>query len=267
MVRFTNAEDPADFAERLGAARERIAKFKIPAHIWFRSEPLPKTAEPAGPPAAETPCGGSHPAAPAPPPPAPPAPSLEERLGARLPVWIGAVALALAGAFLVKYSLDQGWIGPVVRVTLAVLFGSCLLGAGEWMRRSSGTIAQGLSAAGVAVLFSAFLAAVHLYHLIPPELGFLLMAATTALAVVLSLRHGPMVALIGLLGGMLTPYLIRLAEPRPWGLFGYLLLVEAGLLAVSRRRGWPGTRSCTCSRGSARRRSRLRSRRRGSART
>lgn len=165
--------------------------------------------------------------------------SLEERLGARLPVWIGSITLALAGAFLVKYSFDRGWFSPTLRVLLGVLFGVVLLGAGEWMRRSSAHIAQGLSAAGVADLYACFLAGIHLYGIIQPGVGFGLMALTTAVAVVLSLRQGIMVALIGMIGGFLTPYLVRTGEPDVRGLFGYLLLLQVGLLVVARRRDWP----------------------------
>jgi uncharacterized membrane protein len=172
--------------------------------------------------------------------PAAPKISFEERIGARLPVWIGALALALAGAFLVKYSFDRGWLSPTVRVILGVAFGVVLLAAGERLRRTVSTarIAQGLSAAGIADLFACFLAGVQLYGLIPPWAGFALMALTTAVAVVLSLRQGPMVALIGLFGGFVTPYLIRTGDPNAPGLFAYLLLLQAGLLAVAWRRGW-----------------------------
>ncbi len=38
--------------------------------------------------------------------------SLEETLSTRLPVWIAALAIALGAAYGVKYSFDQGWIGP-----------------------------------------------------------------------------------------------------------------------------------------------------------
>ncbi|HEV8238509.1 MAG TPA: DUF2339 domain-containing protein [Thermoanaerobaculia bacterium] len=173
-----------------------------------------------------------------PPPPTPPARSLEERLGARLPVWIGAIALVLAAAFLVKYSVDQGWIGPTVRVTLGALFGIVLLAGGELLRRSTAPVAQGLTAAGIAVLFVVELAAVHLYHLIGPAAGFALLALTTATAVTLALRHGPIVALLGLVGGFLTPVLVSTGQPNARLLFAYLALLQAGLLAVSRRRGW-----------------------------
>jgi uncharacterized membrane protein len=163
---------------------------------------------------------------------------LEKRLGARLPIWLGAIALVLAAAFLVKLSFDRGWLGPAVRVALGVAFGVVLLAAGEWLRRSSARVAQGLSAAGVAVLFVSFYAAVSLYSLVPTAGGFALMALTTATAVALSLRHGPMVAVLGLVGGFLTPFLVSASEPEPKVLFTYLILLQTGLLAVSVRRGW-----------------------------
>lgn len=165
-------------------------------------------------------------------------PGLEEMLGSRLLVWIGSVALALAGAFLVKYSFEQGWLSPTIRVAMGVLFGIVLLAGGEWMRPSSPGIARGLAAAGVADLFACFLAAVHLYELISPAAGFFFMVLTTAVAVLLSLRHGMMVALIGMIGGFLTPALIRVGEPDARNLFAYLFLLVAGILAVSARRGW-----------------------------
>jgi uncharacterized membrane protein len=169
-----------------------------------------------------------------------PAQSLEEKLGARLPVWIGSIALALAGAFLVKYSFERGWLSPALRVSMGVLFGVGLLAAGEVTRRnrSTGGISQGLSAAGIADLFACFLAGIHLYQIIPPPLGFGLMVLTTVVAVGLSLRQGRMVALIGLIGGFLTPYLVRTGEPNVRGLFAYLLLLQVGLLIVAWKRGW-----------------------------
>lgn len=164
--------------------------------------------------------------------------TFEELVGARLQVWIGAMALALAGAFLVKISFERGWISPPVRVATGVAFGIALLALAEGLRRSSGRISEALAAAGIADLFACFLAAVHLYHLVPPAAGFLLMGLTTAVAVAMALRQGIMVALIGLVGGFLTPALIQTGQPSARNLFGYLLLLIAGLLAVAWRRRW-----------------------------
>ncbi len=173
------------------------------------------------------------------PAPAHDTPGLEERLGARLPVWLGAIALALAGAFLVQYSVERGWLSPSVRVVLALLLGVGLLVGGEWVRMRSRSISEALSAAGIAVLYAALLAGVRLYELISPSVGFGLLSANTAVAVLLSVRRGPIPAVLGLVGGFLTPALVEVEGGGAAGLFGYLILLDVGLVAVSRRRYWP----------------------------
>src|SRR6476469_5060873 len=53
--------------------------------------------------------------APAPSPAAPNA-TLEERFGTRWVVWIGGLALALGGVFLVRYAVEHALLGPGVRI-------------------------------------------------------------------------------------------------------------------------------------------------------
>jgi len=171
--------------------------------------------------------------------PSPAPPGIERILGTRLFVWVGAVALALAGTFLVRYAVDQGWLGPAVRVLLGILLGVALLVAGERLRRAA-RIGSALSAAGVAALFAGFYAAASLYQLIPAAVGFVLLGLTAAVGVALSLRQGPLVAVVGLIGGYLTPLLVHSdARPGP-AFFAYLLLLLAAMLAVTYRRGWWG---------------------------
>ena len=162
----------------------------------------------------------------------------EQRLGARGFVWLGGACIALAGAFLVKYSIDEGLLGPTTRVILGVLLGIALLVAGDFMRRRSATIGQALTAAGIADLYASLFAAVALYHLLPAALAFVILAAVTFLAIALALRHGPFVGLVGLAGGFLTPAIVATGEPNPGVLFSYLYLLQLGALWLERQRGW-----------------------------
>ena len=167
----------------------------------------------------------------------------EYQFGGRTSVWLGAVALALAGFFLVKYSIEIGLLSPTVRVTMGIIFGLGLLYGGNRIRTqpdfANGTrIAQGMSGAGIAVLYASFYAATSLYDLIPPFAALTGMAVTTAIAVALSVWHGRPIALLGLMGGFLTPALIRSPHPQASILFIYLFLVLAGLMAVIRFRDW-----------------------------
>lgn len=178
-------------------------------------------------------------------PQAPQAPrqaALEQQFGGKAFVWLGGVALALAGFFLVKYSIETGLLDEKVRVVLGVLFGLALLAGSQAVRRrkqiADGTrIAQALAGAGIAVLYGSFFAATSLYHLLPGWLGFAAMAAVTLTALILSLRHGAPIAALGLVGGYATPLMIK-GEPNAPLLFAYLYLVFGGLFFLIRRQHW-----------------------------
>jgi uncharacterized membrane protein len=89
------------------------------------------------------------------------------------------------------------------------------------------------------VLYGVLLASTNLYHFLSPTVGFVLLALVTAGAVVLALRQGPVVAIMGLLGGFAIPVLVGAPEPDARGLFLYLLVLTVGINTIARRRGWP----------------------------
>ena len=162
----------------------------------------------------------------------------EQRLGARAFLWIGAITLALAAVFLVRYSIEEGYLSPEVRVILAALFGFALIGGAEKMRPRDDRVAQALAAAGVAALYGSLFAAVALYEMISKVAAGGGAAALTAFAIGLSLRHGMLVASLAFVGGFVSPAIIGSDPPNTPVLFGYLLAIAAGTLGVIRVRGW-----------------------------
>ncbi len=169
--------------------------------------------------------------------------NLEQHFGARLPVWIGGIALALAGFYLVKYSIENNLLNPTVRVALGGALGLGLLYSANWVRQRPNfangiRISQSLSGAGIAVLYVVSFASTRLYHLVPQFVGFAAMAAVTACALVLALRHGPPIALLGLAGGFLTPALLSQGGGDAFSLFVYLYFTASGLMIVVRKTQW-----------------------------
>ncbi|MBI2254812.1 MAG: DUF2339 domain-containing protein [Proteobacteria bacterium] len=162
----------------------------------------------------------------------------EGRLGGRIYGWLGGIALALAGIFLVKYSIEQGWLSPSVRVGLGIVFGLVLLGVAQWMRTQSSNLGQALTAASVAVLYASLFSATALYDLIPPAFAFIVLAALTFAAIALALREGPFVALVAFAGGFLTPLFVSTGEPNLPVLFVFLYLLQLGGLTLLNKRGW-----------------------------
>lgn len=182
------------------------------------------------------------------PPPKPPlaapapAPSFdwESLIGVKLFAGIAGVALVLAAVFFLRYSIDQGWLQPPVRVAIGVLVSVVLLVLCELKAaREYPATANALDGAAIAILFATFFAAHTLWNLIPAAATFVLLAIVTALAVLLSIRRESLfIAVLGLLGGFATPALVSTGENRPIPLFAYLLLLNVGLAWVAYRKVW-----------------------------
>lgn len=173
---------------------------------------------------------------------------VETLLGTRWAVWVGGVALALGGVFLVRYSIEAGWFGPAARLTLAALFGLVLLAAGEFVRRTGfrmpvegaagAYIPAILTAAGAFSLFATIYAAHAVYGFVGPSAAFTLLGVVGVGTVVLSLLHGQALGGLGLLGSLVTPVLVASKASNHWALFVFLAIVLAATVAVARLRLW-----------------------------
>ncbi|MFG1392945.1 DUF2339 domain-containing protein [Xanthobacter agilis] len=176
---------------------------------------------------------------------------LEEKIGARWTVWVGGLALALGGVFLVRFAVEQNLIGPAGRIGLGLALAAALLAAGEALRRLDRR--QGLpehapagmpqvpgllTAVGTMTAFGSLYAAYDTYHLITPPLAFALLGLTAIGTLLAALLHGPALAALGFAGAAVTPRLISTDTPDAWGVALLIMVVGAAALAVARIRLW-----------------------------
>ncbi|MGX9181440.1 DUF2339 domain-containing protein [Mesorhizobium sp. BHbdii] len=175
-------------------------------------------------------------------------PDIETALGTRWAVWVGGIALALGGLFLIRYTIEAGIFGPGVRLSMAAMLGLVLVAVGEFIRRTGFRVpVQGvagayipaiLTAAGAFILFGTVYAAHGVYGFIGPGLAFTLLGAIGVATIAAALVHGQALAGIGLLGAVVTPMLVASQAPNPWALFGYLAIVLAATGVIARLRDW-----------------------------
>lgn len=172
---------------------------------------------------------------------------LERQLIDRGMVWLGAIALAFGGVFLVRHSLDAGWFSPTLRIASGVLLGLLLLGVSEWLhqrkmlsQRLENYIPAALASAGFITMYAALLMAQNLYQLIHPLLTFGLLASVALTASWFSLRQGPILAVIGIIGAYAVPILVDTGSQNILGLVCYLGLITASSVWVERyvQRAW-----------------------------
>src|SRR6266542_2577389 len=198
-------------------------------------------AQPSGPlrpplvPIAPKPVAAAQGASPPPlrPSPALPAINWEIFLGVKLFAWAGGLVLFLGVAFFITYSFEHNLISPAMRVAIGYV-------VGLWLPRERHMVTvQTLCATGTLILYANIFASHAYYKLIGATPAFAVMTLVTAVAFFLAVRlEAQVVAVLGLLGGFLTPPLLSTGVDHPLGLFGYVGLLDVGLLAVALRQRW-----------------------------
>lgn len=211
------------------------------------SEPAAGTILPR-PPAPHTPVprpAESRSVAPAAPAPSTPARSmkgadLESRIGGNWFNRIGVLAIFLGVAFFLKYAVDNEWIGPTTRVLIGVAIGVLFLIGGERLRKRYASYAYGLTGGGIAVLYaSIWFASSKRYGLISTTEAFAFMVVVTVTASLLAARYSALpIAVLGLIGGFLTPILLSTGIDNEIGLFGYIAVLDAGVLLLAYSKQW-----------------------------
>lgn len=156
--------------------------------------------------------------------------------------WLNKIGIGLVlfgVAFLFKYSVDQGWLTPAVRVGFGGILGVGLVVAGIRISADRRHFSQVLIGGGIATFYITVFAAFQLFSLISHPVAFTFMVSVTLLAFILSLQqNGAVLALIGAIGGLGTPFLLYTGAGNLPGLVGYTCLVLSGTGAIFFYRGW-----------------------------
>jgi uncharacterized membrane protein len=149
------------------------------------------------------------------------------------------VALVIGVGFFLKLAFDNDWIGETGRVALGIAGGLAFLGAGEYWQRRYPIWSQPLTGGGIAVLYLSIFAAFSFYQLIPPMVALGLSFLITLTAAGLALRYESFtIAVLGIIGGFLTPLLLSEQLPDQRVLLAYVLVLDLGVLALATFRNW-----------------------------
>jgi len=166
--------------------------------------------------------------------------TLEDWIGRRGLGWAAVVLLLFATAFFLKYAFENDWIGALGRVSIGVVAGAGLCVAG-WVahRRSYRVFSQMLTAAGVVLLYLATFASFGYYHLMPRERAALFLVLLVTEAAALALLYDAMaIALMAVVGGLLTPLLLHADHDQYRSLFAYLVVLNLGVVTLALFRPW-----------------------------
>ena len=166
--------------------------------------------------------------------------TFEFALASRWLLIAGIVAIVACVAYFLKWSIERELIGPQARVAISILVGAGMLVGGlRLLGRKYHLMGQGLMGGGVVTLYFSMYAAGPLYSVLPTPAVFALMILVTVTAGLLAVRTDSMlIAIIGILGGFITPVLLRTPELNLPVLYGYTLLLSIGILGMAYYKQW-----------------------------
>ncbi|WP_024373016.1 DUF2339 domain-containing protein, partial [Vibrio natriegens] len=142
---------------------------------------------------------------------------------------------------------------PFVRVAFAFTLSFAMIAAGEWFHRKEqrdperAQRAQGftyvpaaITGTGLTGVYCTVIFAFVVYQMLTPSISLLILAVAAFSSLALSLRQGPLMAVLGLIGGYTAPLWISGAEPDYFLLAGYIsaISIAATLLMQKVRRAW-----------------------------
>jgi hypothetical protein len=167
-----------------------------------------------------------------------------KNLAANLPkeeiLIIGIILTIFGVGYYLKYSFEQGWIGPAGRVAMSYLFGiGFLFGANKLIQQKFNKLGLSLYGGGAAILYSATFAAFQIYHLFNQPLSMVLMILITMLVCSLSIFYNTKwLAVLGLVGGFLTPMLLNTGQDNQVSLMLYMIILNSGLIVIAFQKKW-----------------------------
>jgi uncharacterized membrane protein len=166
-------------------------------------------------------------------------PDLEKFIGENLVNKIGIAILVLAIGFFVKYAIDNNWVGPAGRVGIGILCGGILIGIAHRLRNNYKAFSSVLVGGGLAIFYFTITLAYHQFHLFNQITSFIILIVITCFAVVLSLLYDKQeLAVIALVGGFSSPFIVSNGTANYNALFIYLVILNIGLLIIAYNKSW-----------------------------
>jgi uncharacterized membrane protein len=165
----------------------------------------------------------------------------ESLIGGRWLRSIAAVAMVIGFGFFFKHAYDNHWISQWGVVSVGFVIGLLLVVMGwRFHRKDYKVFAQGLFGAGIGILYLSVFASFNYYHLVVQPVAFVMMWAVTILTFAVAVSYDSLaVALLGWVGGTLTPWLLSTGQANEVGLFTHIAVLDAGLLTiVAFKRSW-----------------------------
>ncbi len=163
-------------------------------------------------------------------------------------VWVGGLALVFGIGYLVQFLGDRVTVSPSLRMSGALILSFIIIAFGEWLHRAiragrwllfetpnKSYIPAAFVAAGMTGLYTSIAFATISYQLLSASLALGLIAFTALVCLVLSLRFGVLMAILGAIGGYTAPFWVGEGSPNYFVLMTYIALITSVGVFINQR--------------------------------
>jgi len=167
-------------------------------------------------------------------------PDLEKFIGENLINKIGILILVLGISFFVKFAIDKDWINEPARVGIGVLCGALIMAIAHKLKKNFAAFSSVLVAGAISIFYFTIFIAFHEYEVIESQtVAFVIMSLITAFSVLVSVSYNRQeLAILSLIGGFATPFMVSTGDGNYVALFTYIAILNIGVLAVSYFKRW-----------------------------
>jgi len=160
-------------------------------------------------------------------------------LGGKIFTGIGAIAIVIGFAYLLRYAFENNLITEPVRILLGVLVGALLLFIGQKTRSKTTLYSHIITASGLTLWYLTAYAATGLYNLVDWKISAVGMLITAALGTHLALKEDSLgLAALATTGAYLVPTFLDPIEGNAIVWFSYLTIINAMTFFLATRKQW-----------------------------
>lgn len=128
--------------------------------------------------------------------------------------WLGIIAVicfVFAAGFIIKLSIETGWLTPERQIIIAVVFGLTLISAGFLLPKVYSHYASLLPAAGIIILYLSVFAEYRIYGLTSFKTALVLANVVSALCIWLYAKfRNDIYSIVAIIGSYLSPIILNL---------------------------------------------------------
>ena len=152
---------------------------------------------------------------------------------------IGIGLFLLGIVFLFKYSVDQGWLTPSIRVLIGLLTGGILVRIGLNIYSKRRHFSLVLLGGAIVTFYISGFAAYQMFNLIPYMIAFGYMIVVSLFSFWLSLHQEEyIISIVATAGALATPFLLTTESGSLTGLLTYTIVVISATGGIYYYKGW-----------------------------